>query len=84
MSDARAAEPGCDDGRCIDRESLDHYDDARTAGTLATAFLLAGGAVAASGAVLYLTEPSPDAGARGAVRASVGLSGASVHVGGAW
>lgn len=77
------------DGPCASREAVDAADNAKTMGLISTVGFIAGGALLATGAVLYVTAPSAEplrgsAGSRTALRVapSVGPTGGGVILGG--
>jgi hypothetical protein len=54
---AKKGDAGCDGRVCPDQKGIALFNDAKAAGNLSTAFFVAGGAVLASGAVIFLTAP---------------------------
>src|SRR6202035_3962646 len=50
---------GCSGTTCADQGGIDKSNSARNLGNVATVLLIAGGVVAATGAVLWLTAPAP-------------------------
>ena len=65
---------------------VDARDDARTKGNVASVAMIAGGALVATGAVLWITAPSEKNRTKGSlgVTPTVGAAMTGVHVQGAW
>lgn len=78
-SQARCNDKGCD------REGVDLASDAKTSGFISTIGLAAGGALLATGVILYLTAPSKSDGAKRAyVLPAAGPGSVGVTLGGAF
>jgi serine/threonine-protein kinase len=72
------------DGHCLDMDCQTLSEEARSAGNVATVGWIAGGVLAATGTVLYLTAPKKETGARVGVAATVGPWQTGLHVTGSW
>jgi hypothetical protein len=77
------AKPRCPNLEC-DKQGIDLAADAKSAGNLSTIFFIAGGLVAAGGAVLFFTAPSRERAQDTTQRVRVGIGPGSVVVGGSF
>jgi hypothetical protein len=78
-------EVGCNRDQCTP-EGAEIRNEGRVAGDAATALFIAGGALAASGLVMWLVAPEPKAGSAPKVQAlaGVGPSGGALSIRGRW
>lgn len=65
---------GCSGSQCTNRDGFNTSNSARSLGDVATVLLVAGGAVAATGALLWLTAPRVDSAAQTGASWRVGVT----------
>jgi hypothetical protein len=80
---SKKGDAGCDGNQCASDARLDSYNDAQEAGTISTVAFIAGGALLATGVVLFITSGTSE---DGGVNAEVafGPGGVALRAGARW